>query len=151
MPERAYNFERSLGFVVNDVSRLLRREFERRVRGLGLTRAQWILISHLARQPGASQSELAESLQQEKITISRQAARLEKSGWIERTDHTADRRAYRLRLTPKAEGIMTRLIAVGNQLRADALVGLPPRRREALIDDLLSVKNTLIQMQADGL
>src|SRR5476649_704170 len=116
MPERVHNFDRSLGFIVNDVSRLLRREFERRVRGLGLTRAQWILLSHLARQPGASQSELAESLQQEKITISRQATRLEKTGWIERTDHSLDRRAYRLRLTPKAEQMMTRLIEVGDKL-----------------------------------
>jgi MarR family transcriptional regulator for hemolysin len=150
MPDLAHNFERNLGFIVNDVSRLLRREFERRVRGMGLTRAQWILLSYLARQPGASQSELAETLQQEKITVSRQATRLEKTGWIERTDHSLDRRAYRLRLTPKAEQIMARLLEIGDKLRVDAMAGLTPRRREALIDDLLYIKNNLLQMQPAG-
>jgi len=148
MAARAHNYDRSLGFIINDLSRLLRREFDRRVRGLGLTRAQWILLSHLARQPGASQSDLAESLQQEKITISRQAARLEKSGWIQRADHTDDRRAYCLQLTPKAEQMMTRLIVVADQLRVDAMAGLAPARREALIDDLLCVKANLLRMDS---
>jgi DNA-binding MarR family transcriptional regulator len=144
------NFDRGLGFVLNDVSRLLRREFDRRVRGFGLTRAQWMLLSHVARQPGASQSELAETLQQEKITVSRQAARLEKNGWLERHDHAADGRAYRLQLTPKARAMVARLAVVGDQLRVDALSGLPPKRREALIDDLLQVKSNLLRMPLDS-
>jgi MarR family transcriptional regulator for hemolysin len=146
MAEAFAKFDRNLGFIVSDVSRLLRREFERRVRGLGLTRAQWMLLSHLARQPGASQSDLADSLQQEKITVSRQVARLERTGWIERADHGDDRRAYRLRLTPKAEQMIARLFAVGEQLQADVLTGLPARRREALINDLLAVKTNLVGM-----
>ncbi|MES1166774.1 MAG: MarR family transcriptional regulator [Pseudomonadota bacterium] len=136
------HFERGLGFVLNDVSRLLRREFERRVRGFGLTRAQWMLLSYVARHPGSTQSELAEILQQEKITVSRQAARLEKNGWLQRDD-AADRRAYRLQLTPKAGEMVARLVVVSDRLRVDALSGLPVARREALINDLLLVKANL--------
>jgi DNA-binding MarR family transcriptional regulator len=132
---------------LNDVSRLLRREFDRRVRGFGLTRAQWMLLAYVARQPGATQSDLAEILQQEKITVSRQAARLEKNGWLERLDHAADGRAYRLQLTPKAIAMVERLAAVSDQLRADVLSGLPAVRREALINDLLQVKASLLRMQ----
>ena len=148
MPESAFQFDRNLGFILSDVSRLLRREFDRRVRGMGLTRAQWMLLSHLARNPGASQSDLAESLQQEKITVSRQASRLEGAGWIERSDHGVDRRAYRLRLTPKAEQTMVRLVALGGQLQADAQDGISSRRREALIDDLLAIKANLLKMDS---
>lgn len=142
------NFDRGLGFLVSDVSRLLRREFDRRVRGFGLTRAQWMLLFHVARQPGASQSDLADSLQQEKITVSRQAARLEKNGWLERHDHVVDGRAYRLQLTPKARDMVVRLSGVAEELRLDALTGLSGSRREALINDLLRVKENLLQMPA---
>ena len=150
MSVRLPNFDRGLGFVLNDVSRLLRREFERRVRGFGLTRAQWMLLFYVARQPGATQSDLAESLQQEKITVSRQAARLEKNGWLERHDHAADGRAYRLQLTPKAKEMVERLTQVAEELRVDALSGLPSKRREALINDLLRVKSNLLRMPACG-
>jgi len=150
MPAPFHKFDRNLGFILNDVSRLLRREFDRRARGLGLTRAQWMLLVHLARQPGASQADLAESVQQEKITVSRQAARLEKSGWIERTDQGTDRRAYHLRLTPKADQMIARLFALGEQLQADVLTGLAARRREALIDDLIAVRANLLRMEMRG-
>src|SRR6478736_8457166 len=85
--------ERRLGLLLADVSRLARREFDRRVRPLGLTRAQWLFLFQLGRRPGVTQSELAEHLDMEKISVSRQADRLQRAGWIERRDHRADRRA----------------------------------------------------------
>lgn len=138
------NYDRSLGFIISDISRLLRKEFDRRVRGYGLTRAQWLLLYHVARQPGASQSDLAESLQLEKITISRHAARLEKSGWLERHDHTEDGRAYRLRLTQRSLRMIQQLSGIADQLREDAMDGLTEARRVALIDDLLHIKSNLV-------
>jgi len=143
------NFDRSLGFIVNDVSRLLRDAFNRRVRGQGLTRAQWLLLYYVARQPGASQSELAEALQLEKITVSRHAARLEKAGWLVRADHAQDGRAYRLRLAPRAERVIAELADVSEQLREDAMAGLSAARRAALIDDLRHIKSNLLGLE-DG-
>ncbi len=137
------NFDRSLGFIVNDISRLLRKEFERRVRGHGLTRAQWLLLYYVARQPDASQSDLADALQLEKITISRHAARLEKTGWLERHDHDADGRAYRLKLTPRATSMIVKLSSIADQLREDAQAGLAMARRNALIEDLLHIRANL--------
>src|SRR4051812_14225223 len=101
--------EQSLGFVLNDISRLARQEFDRRVRDLRLTRAQWLFLFHLARQPGCTQTELAEQLQMQKITVSRQAERLLAAGWIERRDHASDRRAYRLYVARKAEATLAQL------------------------------------------
>jgi DNA-binding MarR family transcriptional regulator len=140
------NLEHRLGFLLADISRLTRKEFDRRVRDLGLTRAQWLFLYYLARQPGCTQSELAESLQMERISVSRQANRLEKAGWIERRDHAQDRRAYHLHLTPKAERLALRLTDLAGRLRDDYLSGLPVARRAALIHDLLQVKSNLLQM-----
>ena len=150
MAHRPTTFDRSLGFIFSDISRLARKEFDRRVAGLELTRSQWLFLYHLARQPGCTQSELAESLQMERISVSRQASRLERAGWIERRDHPRDGRAYHLHLTPKAERIALRLTGLAGRLREDYLSGLPAARRTALINDLLHVKTNLLQMEANA-
>src|SRR3954471_25077440 len=138
----------SLGFIINDISRLARKEFDRRVRELGLTRAQWLFLYHLGRQPGCTQSDLAERLQMEKITVSRQAQRLLRAGWIERCDHAEDGRAYHLHVSRKAQPILSRLGDAAEQLRMDYLRGLSPRRRTALVTDLLHIKSNLLRMDA---
>ena len=140
--------ERSLGFLFADISRLARKEFDRRVRDLGLTRAQWLFLYYLSRQPGCTQSELAELLQMEKITISRQADRLEKAGWIARSDHSEDARAYRLVLTPRAERIIARMEERADRLRDDYLTGISSPRRTTLIADLTVIKANLLRLHS---
>ena len=49
----------------------MRTVFDRRVRKLGLTRAQWLVLTRLHRRPGASQSELADMMEVEKATAGR--------------------------------------------------------------------------------
>ncbi|HVU16868.1 MAG TPA: MarR family transcriptional regulator [Candidatus Didemnitutus sp.] len=139
--------ERHLGFLLADINRLARKEFDRRVRPLGLTRAQWMFLYYLGRRPGATQSELAEELQLEKITISRQAERLERAGWIRRREDRHDGRAYRLRLTARAARTVNRLARLADRLRLDYLRGVPPSRRGALVDDLSRIKANLLEME----
>ncbi|MDO8542861.1 MAG: MarR family transcriptional regulator [Opitutaceae bacterium] len=143
-------FERSLGFILSDISRLARKEFDRRVRGLRVTRAQWLVLMHLARRPGCTQSELADAMQMQKITVSRHAARLLRGGWIERRDHAADARAYHLFLSRKAEPLIDRLAAVAEKMRSEFMRGLPDARRAALVDDLLQIKSNLLRMDAEA-
>jgi len=144
------NPERALGVLLADISRLARKEFDRRVRDLGLTRAQWLFLYYLARQPGCTQSELAERLQMEKITISRQAERLEKAGWIKRSDHAADARAYHLELTPRAQRIITLLNERADRLRNEYLSGLTPRRRSTLMAELRLIKANLLRLHSQA-
>ena len=140
--------DRRLGFVIADINRLVRREFDRRVRDLGFTRAQWLFLYYLTRQPGCTQSDLAELLQMEKISVSRQAVRLEKAGWIHRNNHAADGRAYHLELTPKAERIVMRLDERAERLREDYMAGIPGNRRAALLNDLGRIKANLQRLGA---
>ena len=62
MVARTSTLENSLGFILSDISRLARKEFDRRVRELRLTRAQWLVLMHLARRPGCTQSDLADAM-----------------------------------------------------------------------------------------
>src|SRR5262249_60385904 len=75
------NPDEHIGFMISDVARLMRTVFDRRVRRLGLTRAQWLALTRLHRRPGASQSELADMKGVEKATVGRLIDRLEANGW----------------------------------------------------------------------
>ncbi|HEY4302188.1 MAG TPA: MarR family transcriptional regulator [Candidatus Didemnitutus sp.] len=146
MPAARRQPERLLGFLFADINRLARKEFDRRVRPLGLTRAQWIFLYYLGRCPGATQSDLADQLQLEKITISRQAERLERAGWIRRREDRHDGRAYRLHLTPRAAQTVDRLERLADRLRIDYMRGVPSSRRGALVSDLTRIKANLVEM-----
>lgn len=146
MVARSVTFENHFGFVLSDISRLARRAFDRRVRELGLTRAQWLVLLHLARAPGCTQSDLADSMQMQKITVSRHVARLLQRGWVERRDHAEDGRAYHLYTSRKAGPLIEQLAAVAATLRDEYMRGLPVGRQRALMADLLHIKSNLLRM-----
>lgn len=100
--------ENYIGYTITDVARLMRTVFERRVRALGLTRAQWLVIARVHRRPGLSQSEIADLLEIEKASAGRLIDRMQAKGWLERRDDRSDRRINRLHLTKKAERIHAR-------------------------------------------
>jgi DNA-binding MarR family transcriptional regulator len=150
MVARTSTLEHSFGFILSDISRLARKEFDRRVRELRVTRAQWQVLLHLARRPGCTQTELADAMQMQKITVSRHAGRLVRAGWIERRDQLADARAYQLYLSRKAEPIIDRLASVAEEMRLEYMRGLSGIRRDALISDLQKIKTNLLRMDADA-
>jgi len=135
--------ERSLGFLIHDVSRLLRKRFDRRAQHVGLTRAQWAVIAHLVRNEGVNQTTLAELLDVQKITLARLVDRLEQDGWVERRPDPSDRRANRLYLTDKVAPMWERMRELAGEIFEEALVGLSATEREGLIDRLMVVKRNL--------
>jgi MarR family transcriptional regulator for hemolysin len=147
MPRRSETH--SLGLLMNDISRLARKEFDRRVRGFGLTRAQWLFLIYLERNPGCTQSDLADLLQLEKITVSRQASRLVRAGLVERQDDVGDARAYRLRVTRRAGPLLQHLSGHADRLRSEYLRGVSAARCEALLRDLQRIKSNLLGMEAN--
>lgn len=141
---------RNFGFLLNDVARLMRTIYDRRVRELGLTRAQWWVLTHLFRADGITQTELAEVLEIEKPTLGRLLDRLEAKGWVRRTHDARDRRIWRVRLTKEVEPALRTMRAVAAELRRDALSGLSAAERERFVDSLLAIKANLVRLQGNG-
>src|SRR2546423_11515199 len=106
---RPRNPKREFAFVLNDVARLLRTYADQRARRLGITRAQWGVMARLEHAEGLKQSELADILDLQPITLTRLVDRLCANGMIERRADPNDRRAKRLHLTPLARPLMDRL------------------------------------------
>ena len=143
-----YDPERSFGFLLHDVSRLLRKRFDRRARTIGLTRAQWFVMAHLARNEGLNQSALADILEIEPITLVHQLDRLEAAGWIERRLDANDRRVRLLHLTELGRQILGKMQAMGLETKAEAVGGLSAAEQDALIDTLTKIKTNLSAREA---
>jgi len=137
------DLSRNFGFLLNDVARLLRTTYDRRIRELGLTRAQWWVLTHLFRGDGVSQSELAVTLEIEPPTLGRLLDRLEAKGWVRREHDARDRRVWRVHLTAEVEPALRTMRKIAAELRRDALAGVGAAERERFVDTLLAIKENL--------
>ena len=113
---------RELVFQLVETSRLLRTHVEQRARQHGTTRAQWGVMSRLRRQEGLNQASLAEQMDLQPISLARLLDRLQSQNLIERREDPADRRAYRLFLTPEGRALVDDLDAVRTEI-ADEILG----------------------------
>jgi DNA-binding MarR family transcriptional regulator len=148
MPDDPY-LTRSLGFLLGDVSRLIRKRFDMRARELGLTRAQWRVLARLRRREGINQRDLAEILEIENITLTRHIDRLEDKGLVERRRDPADRRAWNLYLNEKVQPVLDRMRELSEMTRAEALSGISKADSEQLIDQLLHIKGNLLELDRE--
>ncbi len=111
-------------FLLHDLARMLRLDADRRAGCHGLTRAQWVILFWLDRQPGLSQKELAEILEVEPITVARLIDRLEEHGMVERRADPGDRRVWRLHLLAPARPVLDALMEERASLVAHTTMGL---------------------------
>jgi DNA-binding MarR family transcriptional regulator len=108
-----------------------------------MTRAQWIILARLSRQPGLSQNEMAAICEVEPITVARLVDRLEARGLVERRADPTDRRIRRLHLLPAAKPILETITDAREYMSARITAGLDGKTRETLIDALLVIKENL--------
>jgi MarR family transcriptional regulator, transcriptional regulator for hemolysin len=135
--------EREIAFTITDVARLLKTLADQRARQYGMTRAQWAVLFRLDRSEGLKQSELAEILDLQPITLTRLLDRLAENGLIERRADPNDRRANRLFLTPAARPLLERLSELGTTMMGTVLDGLDAKALERLLRDLELMRENL--------
>jgi len=138
--------DNTFAYLLHDVTRLMRKHFDRRATRLQLTRAQWRALKVIRRQEGLSQTELADYLDMEAIPVGRVVDRLEKTGFVERRADPADRRRWRLHLTAKAHAIVDEMEVIGAGLREEALRDVKPDDFEALLRVLAQIKDNLVAL-----
>src|SRR5437660_3169756 len=117
----------TLPFEIAETAHALRKAFDRRAVGMGVTRAQWKVLFRLERQPGMRQIELADLLDIEPITLSRIIDRLGEAQLVERVADPADRRAWRLHVTARAQPLVEKLRAIADQMIAETFAGIDPK------------------------
>jgi MarR family transcriptional regulator for hemolysin len=147
MPHRSQN--REILFTISDVGRLLRTYADQKARLHGMTRAQWAVLLRLERREGLKQSELADELDIQPITLTRLVDRLCDNGLIERRPDPNDRRAKRLFLTPAARPLLDRIATQVEELAETVLAGVDPAAVGVVLTQLGRARDNLKQAIAD--
>lgn len=135
--------EREIAFNLTDVARMLKTYADQRGRQFGISRAQWVVLVRLDRCEGLKQSELAEILDLQPISLTRLLDKLAENGLIERRPDPNDRRANRLYLTPAARPVLEKLAELGQEVMGEVLEGIDKPARERLLSDLALMKDKL--------
>ena len=147
MPRRSQN--REILFTISDVGRLLRTYADQKARLHGMTRAQWAVLLRLERREGLKQSDLAEDIDIQPITLTRLVDRLCDNGLIERRADPNDRRAKRLYLTPAARPLLDRISAQVEELAETVLAGVDADAMTKLMTQLGLARENLRRAIAD--
>jgi MarR family transcriptional regulator, transcriptional regulator for hemolysin len=135
--------KREFGCTIMDVARLLKTYADQRARRFGISRAQWAVLNRIDRHEGLKQSELADLLDLQPISLTRLLDRLADNGLIERRADPNDRRANRLYLKPAARPLLDRLSDLGADMMETVLDGISPTSIERMLKELGAVKNNL--------
>ncbi|KQV10852.1 MarR family transcriptional regulator [Rhizobium sp. Root1203] len=135
----------TLGFLLHDIARLLRKRFEQRAKCLGLTRSQWQTLAYLSSNEGIHQGGLAEILEIEPITLVRSLDKLAERGLVERRQHPTDRRIWLLYMRDEARPLLAAMREIGEVTRGEALDGVSADQRDALFQILSLMKTNLVQ------
>jgi len=135
----------TLGFLLHDVARLLRKRFEQCAKDVGLTRSQEQALRYLSNNEGIHQAGLAEMLEIEPITLVRILDKLAERGLVERRQNPNDRRSRQLYMSDKARPLLDPMRSLGDQTRKEALDGVSSEDHERLYQLLTLVKSNLVQ------
>jgi DNA-binding MarR family transcriptional regulator len=133
----------SIGFLLADVSRLMRQAFQTRMQGSSLTQAQARALFYVSRHEGVRQVDLAELLEIQPITLARLIDHLQSEGLVERRPDPADRRAYQVYLTGKAKPHLNTIDQVAREIRTEILDGLDQQQVDTLLIALRSMRDKL--------
>lgn len=130
-------------FALFEAQRMLRLYANKLAARYGITRAQWAVLAKLERTEGLKQSELADMMELQPITLTRLIDRLCDNDLIERRADAKDRRANRLYLRPAARPMLEQLAELRAQITQTALNHLTADEADALVGQLEAIKDNV--------
>ncbi len=133
----------SPGFVLGDVTRLMRRGFDRKVRDLGLTRPQWRVLVYVLDNEGLSQSELARRLELGRAPLGQLVRALENLRLVSRRRSTEDAREWIVEAGEKANNVLPQLTAAANWLNEVTFQGITHAEKQTLVRLLERMRSNL--------
>lgn len=142
----------TFGFIINDISRVVRAEMDRRTAdaGLGLTTGEGRVLLNARRTGPIRQTLLAERLGIEAMTLSCLVDRLENKGYVERQPDPDDRRAKLVALTEAGTEVVARIEPIAASIRADAARGIDPDDWQRVLAALRTARANMLASRAEA-
>jgi DNA-binding MarR family transcriptional regulator len=130
-------------FTLGEAHRLVRAYADKEAARFGITRAQWAVLAKVERNEGMKQTELAEQMEMQPITLTRLIDKLCENDWIERRGDASDRRVNRLYLLKAGRALLGRLSGLRSELTATALDNIHPADAHRLLAQLEQIKENV--------
>ncbi|MCO6408309.1 MarR family transcriptional regulator [Hoeflea alexandrii] len=145
MLEDIMNFDRTraAGVLAAELARLYGAELQRRLVPLGLSAAQFLVLSELWAEDGQTQRQLTARLGVEQATMANTLARMERDRLIERMPHPDDRRAQIVALSDAARTLRAEAVDAAAEVNQSVLEGLPAAERELFLSMLGRIVNAM--------
>lgn len=118
----------------------MRHAFDQEVEAIGLSSAKWTLIATAASCPGATQKTIATLLNVTEVSAGRMVDKLCGDGYLRRSPHPEDRRAYCVFVTDAAQPLLDRLGAVADMNEKNAFVGISATQLALLEETLATIE-----------
>jgi MarR family transcriptional regulator for hemolysin len=119
--------EETFGLLLHGTARAWRLKLDERLKPMGLSQAKWRTLLHLSIAPETlTQAEIAERLGIEEPSLVTLLHRLEREGWITRTNSSQDRRCKMVLLARRAQRVISQINAAAEKLRHELLENVSP-------------------------
>ena len=135
----------SFGFLITDIARLMRKDFEREIEvaGIPVTAAEARVLAHVARGGGIRQTVLADRMGLSPMSVTGFLDRLERAGMIRRGADAQDRRAKIVTLTDAGTALLGPIADAGRRVRETAMAGVSDADAEAFRRVALALRGNL--------
>jgi DNA-binding MarR family transcriptional regulator len=135
--------ERSLGYQVNHLARLLEAALHQRISPLGVVPGQFAQILALYEEDGLTQRQLCDLVRIEQPTMAKTLQRMERDLLIRREPDPGDRRRARVLLTAHARALRSDLVDAATEVNAAATKGLSHREISEFMRTLARIIDNL--------
>ncbi|MDE1876593.1 MAG: MarR family transcriptional regulator [Thaumarchaeota archaeon] len=140
-----YDFENSMGFVVNATAKALQKSFDLELRkNAGVSLSQWRVVGALVIQPGLTQKEIADKVGIEGATLVPVIDKMEKEGLLKRKPDSDDRRVNRIYLTQKADSLWEKMTECALRIRKSSLKNISEDDIQATLETLRKISKNLV-------
>jgi MarR family transcriptional regulator for hemolysin len=130
-------------FALFETQRMLRLYADKQATRFGITRAQWAVLAKLERFEGLKQSELAEMMEMQPISLTRLIDRICDNNLIDRRSDANERRANRLYLRPAARPLLKKLGELRAEITQTALGQMSSNEAHDLVRLLETIKDNV--------
>ena len=139
-----YDFENSMGFVVNMTAKAFQKSFDIELRkNAGVSLSQWRVVGALVIQPGLTQKEIADKVGIEGATLVPIIDKMEKEGLLKRKPDSSDRRVNRIYLTQKADSLWESMVECALKIRKSSTKNISENDLQTTLETLRKISQNL--------
>lgn len=131
------------GVLIHELSRLRRKAIDQRLQPLGITGAQWWVLTYISLRPGLAQARLADELNIGKVALGGLLDRMMRLNLIDRRPDEQDKRVNLIFLSKGGKAMVKDITQVSTSMQDEALQRISREELDIAMSVLVRMKDNL--------